>query len=47
MRVDQFERDGTLRSEVRGAIDRTHPALSEELVDLVLVIEYIHASKLT
>ena len=45
--MDQFERDGTLRAEMRGAIDRPHPALSEELFDLVLVIEYVHASKLT
>ena len=37
-----FDRHGTLGAEMRGAIDRTHASLSEELFDLILVIECVH-----
>lgn len=40
--MDPLDRDGTLRAEMGGAIDRTHASLSEELFDLVLVVEYVH-----
>ena len=37
--TDHFDRHGTLGAEVHGAVDRAHASLSEELFDLVLVIE--------
>ena len=40
--MDYFDRYGALCAEVRGAIDGAHSALSEELFDLVLVIENVH-----
>jgi hypothetical protein len=39
--LDHFDRHGTLRPEMRGPIDRSHASLSEELLELVLVIECV------
>jgi len=43
LRLDHFDRHGTLRPEMRGAIHRPHASLSEELLELVLVIECVHS----
>jgi len=40
--MDDFDRDRTFRAEMRGAIDLAHSTFSEELFDLVFVIEYVH-----
>lgn len=40
--MDHFERHGAPCAQMRGAIDGTHAALSEELFDLVFVIQYVH-----
>ena len=42
LRMDNFERHGTFRAEMRSAIDRAHSSLSEELFDLIFVIERVH-----
>jgi hypothetical protein len=39
--LDHFDRHGSLRPEMRGPIDRSHASLSEELLELVLVIECV------
>jgi hypothetical protein len=40
--MDNLDGDGSFRAEMRGAIDLAHAAFSEELVDLIFVIEYVH-----
>ena len=47
LRLDHLDRHGPLRPEMRRPIHRPHPSLPEELLKLILVIEWIHASKLT
>jgi len=46
LRMDDFDRDGPFCAEMRGAIDGAHSSLSEELFDLVFVIECVHVSGL-
>ena len=43
--MDDFDRDGPFRAEMRGAIDGAHSSFSEELFDLIFVIESVHESK--
>ena len=40
--MNDFDRDRPLRPEMRGAIDLAHTAFTEELIDLVFVIQYVH-----
>lgn len=40
--MNDFYRDGAFRAEMRGAIDGAHPSFSEELFDLIFVIERVH-----
>ena len=40
--MDNFDRDGPFCAEMCGAIDLAHATFSEELFDLIFVIEYVH-----
>lgn len=43
LRMNDFNRHGALRAEMRCAIDGAHSSFSEELFDLIFVIECVHA----
>jgi hypothetical protein len=43
LRVNDFNRDSAFRAEMRRAIDGAHSTFSEELFDLIFVIECVHA----
>ena len=40
--MDDFNRHGPFRAEMRSTIDRAHASFSEELFDLIFVIECVH-----
>src|ERR1044072_3965994 len=41
LRMNNFNRHGAFRAEMRGAIDRAHSSFTEELFDLIFVIERV------
>jgi len=42
LRMNDFNRHGAFRAEMRSAIDGAHSSFTEELFDLVFVIECVH-----
>src|ERR1044072_8022170 len=41
LRMNDFNRDGAFRAEMRSAIDGAHSSFTEELFDLIFVIERV------